>query len=75
MAQIDEDRLEHTSYQTDRECTADYHDRERPLSLCSDPSRQSRRQEPHRIDKVGHHGRAKPPVGTHDSFVLTGAVR
>ena len=37
MAQVDESRLKHTSEQSDRECTANYHDRKRPLSLCSDP--------------------------------------
>jgi hypothetical protein len=66
MAQIDQDWLKHTGEQSDRECPADDHDREGPLGLCSDPRRQRRRQESEGIDEIGHHGRTKPPVGTHD---------
>jgi hypothetical protein len=62
MAQIDEDWLEHASQQSDRECAADHHDRERPLGLRAPiPRRQRRRQEPQGIDEVGRHRRAKLP--------------
>src|SRR5262249_12694613 len=66
MTEIDERRLQNPGQQHDRKRPADDDDRQRPLRLRADPCGNGGRQQPERVNQIGHHGGAQAPIGPHD---------